>query len=264
MSKRNKSKERSHRMFINTIVIIVSIMLYILALPSIALDEQETIVIDLSQIECELNIHDELVEGIQSMQSEINALIDEIRVFNEQKEAEAIALVELIAEKEYRIRWYRNVGLAEEYQVFLYEVCLELDIDYELQLARMMIESDFNPDAIGYNKREDGTVKSYDVGLNQVNSGNFPWMEDLGLDVVNNVYDNITGGCIIYLDAEMYGREKGYEGESLFSIGLTLYNMGLPNYLNYVKSGKDHSDWKYTYEVLKNRDRIITMNERRY
>lgn len=153
-------------------------------------------------------------------------------------------------EEEYRNKWYREISLDEKYQKYIYEWSIMLGLDYNLLLAIAYHESRFNPNAIN-RSNSNGTV---DYGLFQVNSSNFRWVEELAkkeMDVVNDVYDNILGGILIFNFYWTYWENQGLEGAKLKQYSLNSYNAGIQGYSNmgFVSRSYDRNIVKTKKEI---------------
>ena len=173
---------------------------------------------------------DELSEQIESLREEIKQLESEVEYYF------------------YKTQWDRDVKLEDEYLIYIYEKCSEMNLDYELALAKISLESNFKIDAVGYNKDEDGNIKSRDVGLCQVNSTNFKWAEELlgrELDIENNVFDNIDAGLAIFKHYKDYWSDLGLTGEKLNTYTLNSYNFGVSGFKNYMARGNTYDSWRY-------------------
>lgn len=86
----------------------------------------------------------------------------------------------------------RNIPLSADLQEYTWNLCQEYDVPFEVVLAVMEQESNFNVhvrDNVNYN----GTR---DRGLMQINSVNWSWLQAEGLDV-NDTKQNIEAGVLI-------------------------------------------------------------------
>jgi len=183
-----------------------------------------------------------LESEISRLSSDISNVIEEKKQFDEE-----------IARLEYRELWYRNVALDDEYQMYLYEMCVELNLDYNLSLAKMSLESNFDIDA-----RNVDTNGSVDIGISQINSVNVTWISELAdrsLDVYS-VKDNILGGLLIYKHYKDYWANKGYIGNELTIRALNSYNFGIGGYNKYMAKGNLYDSWKYAKAVFSRLDGI--------
>lgn len=108
----------------------------------------------------------------------------------------------------------RDTSLPFIYQVHTYALCLEYEVEYELVLAVMNVESEGNPKATNHNKN--GTV---DKGYMQINSLNYEWLkEELGITNFYNPWQNIRAGVFMLSDLT----ERHSDKHSV----LMSYNMG--------------------------------------
>lgn len=219
---------------------------------------------DLIQIEYNMSQTELTIarDEINELQSDNDELVNELVVLGEQIEDMKNEVDRVEGELEiykYRELWYRNINLSEELQEYIYNMCLRLDLDYDIALAKMKLESQFNINAIGYNKDSEGNIKSTDHGIGQVNSNNLEWVNELcnrDVDVINNVYDNIEASLRIYKHYRDYWSNKGYNGLELEIRALNTYNMGVSGFNNYISNGNDYDDWRYAKLVMNNLNEI--------
>ncbi|HHU55928.1 MAG TPA: lytic transglycosylase domain-containing protein, partial [Acholeplasmataceae bacterium] len=86
-----------------------------------------------------------------------------------------------------------DVPLDKEIQQYLYSKCKEYEIEYELALAIIQVESNFKPNAVNVNSNN-----TKDVGLFQINSFNHKWLsEELGITDFADPYQNIDAGIFM-------------------------------------------------------------------
>ena len=85
-----------------------------------------------------------------------------------------------------------DIPLDVEIQEYLYNKCVEHNVPYELALAIIKNESDFNPKET--NKNEDGSI---DRGIMQINSVHIKEFKKQGLSDMFNPYENINFGIIL-------------------------------------------------------------------
>jgi soluble lytic murein transglycosylase-like protein len=91
-----------------------------------------------------------------------------------------------------------EVPMSAALQIITQQTCQEYGVPYSLVLAVIEAESSFNPDA----------DNGQDIGLMQINSINFSWLSDLGIDPHTHT-GNIEAGVLIlsqHLDA--YGDQN--------------------------------------------------------
>lgn len=189
-----------------------------------------------------IEVNNKYSEDVSFLSSEL----EKTNVKNDIIVSENKILVEKINElQEFNSSYIRDLNLDVEYQEFLYKTCVELGLDYDIQLAKISLESNFNVNA--RNTNNNGTI---DYGLSQINSANLKTMDDMGLDVINDPYDNIYGGCYIYYAYKNKMLDRGYFGEELIIRSLNSYNMGVAGFDNYVKNGNHYNDWKYAKAVM--------------
>lgn len=127
---------------------------------------------------------------------------DEIEIDNE-PEAEWIDL-------------YPEIPLDNETEFYIYDKCMENGLNFKIVLGLIYAESEFNH-MCRDNQNTNGT---YDVGLFQINSNNFEWMERVFGERWDeyDLYDNIDAGIYILKYAlSVTDNEHGM---------LMVYNMG--------------------------------------
>lgn len=122
---------------------------------------------------------------------------------------------------------YPEIPLENEVEFYIYEKCKEYGLKFQMVLGLIYAESEFNHRCRD-NKNTNGT---YDVGLFQINSNNFEWMErvfgkkwdeymlydniDAGLYILNyaqSVTDNEHGMLMVYNMGETGAKNKWAEG----------------------------------------------------
>lgn len=120
--------------------------------------------------------------------------------------------------------YIREIPLSRELQEYSYNLCNKKNISYDLLLAVMKKESNFNMDIVSYN--DNG---SYDSGLMQINSCNLENIREIyGVTNLLDPYDNVKIG-IDMISAKI--NEFGERG------GLIAYNMGNKGYQNAMEAG---------------------------
>lgn len=117
-----------------------------------------------------------------------------------------------------------EIPLSQELQAYTYQQCQEKQVSYELVLAMMYHESNYDPSAVRY--YEDG---SSDSGIMQINSINAQSLYELyGITNLQDPYENILAGVsIISGFVHQYGEHDG----------LMAYNMGAGGYQNAIANG---------------------------
>lgn len=180
-----------------------------------------------------LNELDRLEQQIEDMSLEIDTITLEYEQYRQEVE---------------RLNWYRDIFLEEQYQEFLYDMCQKYGVDYDIQLAKIKVESEYKTNAI--NKSNDNG--SVDYGLSQINSIHLKTAEDLGFDVINNVYHNIEYGVMVYADIYNKVVSRGYSGREATIRSLNSYNRGWNGYQTYIANGNRYDSWYYANKVLKN------------
>lgn len=81
-----------------------------------------------------------------------------------------------------------DIPLSEELQAYTFELCQEKNVDYEMVLALMKVESNFNPNLVS---------QTNDYGIMQINAVNHGWLrEQLGitdfLDAKQSILSGVT------------------------------------------------------------------------
>ena len=190
----------------------------------------------------------ESISQIKSLTHEVSALNLANTELKTQISDMMVEIEQLKAElEEYRNNaWIRDIPLDEKYQKYLYEVCLEMNIDYDLQLAKIQVESNFNVNAINTSNSNGST----DYGLSQINSTHLQSTKDMGLDIVNNVYDNLYYGCLVYSEIKDNVASRGYTGREMQLRSLNAYNFGEAGFRKYMEKGNDYDDWYYGNKVI--------------
>lgn len=117
-----------------------------------------------------------------------------------------------------------EIPLSQELQQYTYQQCQEKQVSYELVLAMMYHESNYDPSAVRY--YQDG---SSDSGIMQINSINSQSLYELyGITNLQDPYENIQAGVsIISGFVHQYGEHDG----------LMAYNMGPGGYQNAIANG---------------------------
>lgn len=105
---------------------------------------------------------------------------------------------------------------------FCYEdAAVHYDIPSDLLLAVIMAESKGNPRALGVNRSKDGSIKSVDVGLCQINTA--AWKKELGPQRWNAT---VKDPCYnIYVGAWILAQCRNKHG-NIWSDVLSCYNTG--------------------------------------
>lgn len=132
---------------------------------------------------------------------------------------------------------YYNVPLDKELQDYIREECIDAELDMELVLAIMKVESDFNPKVIS---------STGDFGLMQVNKINFEEIErELGLTNMLDPYQGAKAG--IYLLSKLKWNESEHQM-------LMAYNIGVAGAQKLWEQGIYETD--YSKKVLKAKELI--------
>lgn len=142
--------------------------------------------------------------------------------------------------------YIEEIPLPKELQLYTYNVCEDNDVSYELMLAVMKKESNYDINSIGYN-----TNGTYDSGLMQINSCNISTTEaNYGITDLMDPYNNILVG-VSMISSKIH--EFGENG------GLMAYNMGNGGYQDAVEAGITTST--YSQQVLSYKSEICKMDK---
>lgn len=149
-----------------------------------------------------------------------------------EKTQEIVATTEeTIAEAEELIPKF-DIPLSAELVEFIWKMAEKYDIEYELIVAVIAIESNFDITA---------KSKTSDYGLMQINKSNHRWLkEQYGFTDFSDPYQNIEAGCIILKDC--------IENMADYHQALMGYNMGQARAKNLIKQGTYSS--KYSRKVM--------------
>jgi len=150
---------------------------------------------------------------------------------------------------------YYNVPLSEYQQNYVQNLCEKYDLSYELVLAVMKVESNFDINAIS----DTGSSQ----GIMQINKNTAPWIaKQLGIknyDMFN--FGHCTNfGCYNLAYHRSYWKDKGYSDEEVFDLMLSSYHYGIAgckkkgiakSYVNKVYEYKvqlEESNWQIKNE----------------
>lgn len=140
-----------------------------------------------------------------------------------------------------------DISLDKEIQQYLYSKCKEYEIEYELALAIIQVESNFKPNAVNVNSNN-----TKDVGLFQINSFNHKWLsEELGITDFADPYQNIDAGIFML-------NNIAQNSEDIHEI-LIVYNMGRTNYNKLANRGITSS--KYSRQVIEYKNNLKESEE---
>ena len=133
--------------------------------------------------------------------------------------------------------YLRDIPLSDELQEYTYGIAQKYNVDYDLMLAIMQTESQFQ-NVISDN--------SEDIGLCQINAINAEWLyTDYGIYNLMDERQNIEA-CAIILD-KLQGQ---FDDESHVVMA---YNLGAGKAEKYIRSGKIT---EYTEKVYENMEEI--------
>ncbi len=182
-----------------------------------------------------------------------NEVAQQLQAVNEEKEVlqREIERLELVGDNVVLFQgndeWqaedvpYYDIPLSKELQLYTYTKCEDLGIGnyYELVLAMMWQESDFNPDTIS---------ETNDYGLMQINICNHEWLsEELGITDFLDPYQSIDAGTHIIASLLLK-----YEDPHM---ALMAYNYGEAGALSYWNRGIYTSP--YSREVAEKQDMLL-------
>jgi hypothetical protein len=143
-----------------------------------------------------------------------------------------------------------KIPLTDELQKYTWDLCLENGLSYELVLALIKIESQFNTQKVSRN-----SDRTTDLGLTQINDKYMHYHCKL-VGVKN--FDPFNPEKSIELTVKLlkhykdYWTEKGCSEEDTGHIILNCYNQGLEGFIKYVN--KTHRiDSIYSNTILKNK-----------
>lgn len=123
-----------------------------------------------------------------------------------------------------------DVPLTSELQDYIWDVCQEYQVSYELILAVIMIESEFKSDVVSYNNSS--------LGLMQLNKNTYPILaKELNIKKFNpfNPKHNVKAGVYYLSQIRDCWRNKGVGDEEVFSIMLMTYHYGDRGMKKYIK-----------------------------
>jgi len=148
-----------------------------------------------------------------------------------------------------------NISLSQELQEHTWNQCNYMEIPYELELAVLYIESEFNEKAVNYNSTCRGMGQlSRQTGervANVLQIDNF-WDKDVN-NTKQKVFDaecNID--CSVYhlWELKQIGISRYYSDEDNYLFILGAYNYGVAGFDNYVRE-HDTMETDYADEVSK-------------
>lgn len=136
-----------------------------------------------------------------------------------------------------------NIPLSEDLQTYIWDICQEYNIEYELFLALIKQESNFNPKAV--NKNTNGTC---DLGIAQLNSVNHSYHSSLaGVSEKDfdpyNPYMNTKAALGHLRDLYESWSKHGYTGDALDYTVCGAYNRGTSGMQKYIASRGIKTDY---------------------
>lgn len=144
---------------------------------------------------------------------------------------------------------FYNIPLCEEVQRYIWNECEKYQLSYELVLAVIQKESNFNHQAV--------SSSGADRGLFQLNKGTYPWIaQQLGIKNFNvfNVEHNIQAGVWYLNYIKTHWEEKNYKDEELTILMLNSYNQGIGGCTRYVQN--NGYSYYYAKKVLEYKEII--------
>lgn len=162
----------------------------------------------------------ELSKDVKALQTEISSISAEQEKIKEKVDNLKIEIIQ--TKEEEKEEYKRDIPLSDELQKFTYDTCKTYNVDYDLVLAIMAVESGYNAAAISSNGE--------DYGLMQINKINHDWLAEKGLTDMLDAKQNITAGIIILAKLE----ENCPTTESL----VMAYNMGESKAKKYLAKGE--------------------------
>ena len=116
------------------------------------------------------------------------------------------------------VRMYYDVPVPDYFQDYIFDICDEYGLPYDLIFAMMWRESCFDPEAVG-GAGEQGYLQIIpSSGADLLSRLGIPYDEYTLCDVLRNPYNNVR--CSAYLLSTLYS--KGYTGNAV----LMCYNFG--------------------------------------
>ena len=176
-------------------------------------------------------------------------------------ETQTVYTTNIIKEKDKKqnIKIYYDIPLNEKLQDYIKDKCKEYDVEFELVLAVIQLESDFDVNCISYNKDENENIISKDIGLMQINNLYSDWYAELAnLKEYNllNPYDNIQMGIAGLSTYKRLWEDKGYKDEELTIRMLNTYNMGEGSYKRFINK-RNNISRAYDRVVFKNMEELV-------
>lgn len=138
-------------------------------------------------------------------------------------------------------RYFDSTGLSHNLQDYIYTLCQQNGVPYELIFGLMKVESGFNPNAVS---------STNDYGLCQINEINFGWLsEQYGITDFLDPYQNVLCGIsILGSNIKNYGT---------YEKALMAYNMGGGGASSYWEQGIFSSE--YSRKVMEAYNEFLRM-----
>lgn len=145
------------------------------------------------------------------------------------------------AEKEESFWYIEELPMNYEEQKFLYKLCERFEMPYNLLLAQIRCESNFNNTVIG---------SSGDTGYMQILPSWDKYLEqELNRKVnLKDSFDNLESGTLLLYYNILSAKE--YDGKEKYIRALNAYNQGGQNSLSYAKRN-GYNAWHYGKRIYK-------------
>lgn len=192
-------------------------------------------------------------QELRLLQKYNTALMHQYHLQQQQlKKQDELSKITKLSEKQPQ--WYRELPLKPEYQQFLYETCNAYEIDYEVALAVIRLETEGTYDPTFVTEGENGRGQ----GLFQIFTLWEDWYAELaGLSTydVFDPYDNIRMGVAGLAFYQAYWVQQGITSDELTICTLNSYNAGLRSFERYIhKTGSIHRG--YSNNIMRYKEEI--------
>ncbi len=145
---------------------------------------------------------------------------------------------------------YKSIPLSNDLLDFIWDQSKKYGIEFEIVLALLKTESNFNPKAVSYNNTS--------RGITQLNSNTYPWIaKELGIKNFNvyNPYHNIKASVWYLNYLKQYWIDRGYSQKQAKELMLLAYNKGIGNARKHLRQYGSGSN--YTTKIFENKNKII-------
>lgn len=267
-ARRRKVKLLKGKMFRQSLVVSIVVIIILLLNNAIFQPTEVTRVSVTSTINTQTSVTEsavvtenkELIEVKKELTKEVSEVVETEPVKNVVKttETENVSSGEFVNTKKNGITYY-NISLSTDLQTYAYEISqLCPDVSYELVLAMLYTESEFDANAKGYNNN--GTV---DQGIAQINSDYTDhYAEVSGLyesfDPYNAEHGIKACACKLQTLADVWKNNGVTDSATLELYSIQSYHMGVVGFKNYkAKYGASSS---YSNLVLERKNQLLTTN----